>query len=68
MQESSLLRELADNWMLLAMFTLFIGAVLWPFRPGSRKDHDEAANIPFAHDDKPADDPVSDAHGKEAQV
>ncbi|MEL6642960.1 MAG: cbb3-type cytochrome c oxidase subunit 3 [Pseudomonadota bacterium] len=68
MEASSLLRELADNWMLVAMFTLFLGCILWAFRPGSRKAHEESANVPFLHDDKPADDPVSDANGKEAKV
>lgn len=68
MEETSLLREMAEHWMLLTMFTLFIGAILWPFRPGSRKDHDEAANIPFAHDDNLAEgsDPTADT--KEAQA
>ncbi|MEM1064912.1 MAG: cbb3-type cytochrome c oxidase subunit 3 [Pseudomonadota bacterium] len=65
MEESTLLRELADNWMLLVMFTLFIGAILWPFRPGSRKDHEESANIPFLYEDNPAPD-HSEAKGEEA--
>ncbi|MEL6601324.1 MAG: cbb3-type cytochrome c oxidase subunit 3 [Pseudomonadota bacterium] len=67
MEIGSFLREIADNWMLVAMFTLFLGCILWAFRPGSRQDHEESANVPFRHDDKPAEDPVSDAYGKEAQ-
>ncbi len=50
----SLLREFADSWALLALFLLFLGVVLWAFRPGSRRLHEEIANIPFRHEDKPA--------------
>ncbi len=41
------LRHMADSWGLLAMAIFFIGAVLFAFRPGSRKHADDAANIPF---------------------
>ncbi len=51
-----ILREIADSWVLLALFVFFIGAVIWAFRPGSRKVHDDTAGIPFRHEDKPADD------------
>ncbi|MDP5086274.1 MAG: cbb3-type cytochrome c oxidase subunit 3 [Yoonia sp.] len=53
MQETSLLREIADNWMLVAMFTLFVGAIAWAFRPGSRSVHQDTANIPFRNEDHP---------------
>ncbi|PYG27021.1 cbb3-type cytochrome oxidase subunit 3 [Pelagimonas varians] len=53
MESYSLLRELADSWALLAMFSVFVGIVLWAFRPGSRAMHNDTANIPFRHDDKP---------------
>ena len=52
----SLLREFADSWVLLALFLVFIGVVLWAFRPGSRRVHEDIANIPFRHEDKPAQD------------
>ncbi len=52
----SLLREFADSWALLALFTFFLGVIVWAFRPGSRKAHDEAADIPFQHEDRPAAD------------
>ncbi|MBU2868159.1 MULTISPECIES: cbb3-type cytochrome oxidase subunit 3 [Pacificibacter] len=48
-------RELADSWVLLAMFVFFVSAVVWSFRPGSRKRHAEIANIPFRHEDAPLD-------------
>ena len=50
----SLLREIADSWVLLALFTFFVGAVFWAFRPGSSRGHRDAADIPFKHDDSPA--------------
>ena len=49
-----ILREFADSWAALGMFAVFIGAVLFRFRPGSRKTHEDTASIPFRHDDKPA--------------
>lgn len=50
----SILREFADSWFLLFMFTFFVGAVLWLFRPGSRKIYDSASEVPFRHEDAPA--------------
>ncbi len=49
-----ILREFADSWAMLALFGTFIGIVIWAFRPGSRAVHEDTANIPFRHDDKPA--------------
>lgn len=46
----SIFREIADSWVLLAMFVFFISTVLWVFRPGSREVHKDAANAPFRHD------------------
>ncbi len=51
-----ILREIADSWVLLALFIFFIGVVIWAFRPGSRAVHKDTANIPFRHEDKPAQD------------
>ncbi len=65
MDTYSLLREIADSWVLLAMFVFFLGVVAWAFRPGSRKVHDDTANIPFRHDDKPAGD--RDVPGRSAR-
>ena len=55
MDTYSLLREIADSWVLLALFGFFIGAVIWAFRPGSGEVHRDTASIPFRHDDRPAD-------------
>lgn len=54
METYSLLREFADSWMLLALFSFFIGVILWVFRPGSRKTYSDTASIPFRNETKPA--------------
>ena len=51
MERYTFLRELADSWILLAMFGFFTCAILWSCRPGARTLHDEAAALPFRHDD-----------------
>lgn len=48
------LRHFADSWGLLAMFGFFAAVVIWAFLPGARKRQNDAANIPFRHDDRPA--------------
>ncbi|MDW3224475.1 MAG: cbb3-type cytochrome c oxidase subunit 3 [Paracoccaceae bacterium] len=60
METYSLLREFADSWMLLLLFLVFVGMMLWVFRPGSRKLHQDTANIPFRNDDRPAPDQEAD--------
>ncbi|EAU45737.1 MULTISPECIES: CcoQ/FixQ family Cbb3-type cytochrome c oxidase assembly chaperone [Salipiger] len=47
------LRHFADSWGLLAMFVFFLGVIVWALRPGSRKTHEDVANIPFRNEDKP---------------
>ncbi len=56
MDTYSIFREIADSWVLLAMFLFFLGVCAWAFRPGSRETHKDIANIPFRHEDKPAGD------------
>lgn len=46
-----ILREIADSWGLLSMTILFLGVVFWTFRPGSKKVHDDIANIPLRNDE-----------------
>lgn len=53
MDTYSLLRELADSWVLLAMFVFFLGVIVWAFRPGSRAVHNETSQIPFRNEDHP---------------
>lgn len=45
------LRELADSWALLALTLIFVGVVVWAFRPGSRELHKDISDIPFRNDD-----------------
>lgn len=42
-----MLRHLADSWVLLTMVAIFLGFSLWPFRPGARRHHEDAANSIF---------------------
>ncbi|SIS88552.1 cytochrome c oxidase cbb3-type subunit 4 [Roseivivax lentus] len=53
METYSFLRQLADSWVLLALFTVFLGVIVWAFRPGSRPLHDDAARTVFRNDDAP---------------
>jgi len=54
METYSLLRQFSDSWMLLVLFLIFVGVIVWVFRPGSRKVHDEPANSIFRNDERPA--------------
>ena len=47
----NILRELADSWALLALTLIFVGIVIWAFRPGVRELHDDIANIPLRNDE-----------------
>ncbi|WP_417249663.1 cbb3-type cytochrome oxidase subunit 3 [Celeribacter sp.] len=49
-----ILREIADSWVLLAMFVFFIGVIVWALRPGSNRQHRDVANSIFRNDDQPA--------------
>ena len=53
METYTFLRELADSWVLLAMFVFFGAVVFWAFRPGSRTMHNEIAEIPFRNEAAP---------------
>lgn len=54
MDSYSLLRQFADSWALLMLTGVFVAVVFWAYRPGSRRIHEDVANIPFRHDDRPA--------------
>ncbi len=53
METYTLLRQFADSWMLLVLTLVFVGIIVWAFRPGSRKVHDEAAQSIFRNETKP---------------
>ena len=44
------LRHFADSWGLLALTLLFVGIVVFVFRPGARRKYDENAKIPLRED------------------
>lgn len=50
MDTYSLLREIADSWVLLAMFGFFAAVVAFAFRPGSTKTYDDVSQIPLRND------------------
>ncbi len=54
MEDYTFLRQFADSWGLLALFIFFVGVILWVFRPGATRQYRDTADIPFRHDDKPA--------------
>jgi cytochrome c oxidase cbb3-type subunit 4 len=64
METYTALRAFADSWHLLFMFVFFIGMVLFLFRPGSSKLHDESANLIFRNDDRPAPAEKAPASGQ----
>lgn len=50
MDTYTILRHFADSWVLLAMLLFFVGIVLWTFRPGARKTHEDLAHLPLRND------------------
>ena len=44
------MRHFADSWAMLGMLAFFITAIAFVFRPGARKNADEAAQIPLKED------------------
>ena len=50
METYTFLRELADSWVLVAMFAFLIGAYIWAFLPSQRGARDDASQIPFRND------------------
>ncbi len=47
----TILRELADSWFMLMMFTFFIGVIIFAFRPGTKDSYDRLRNLPLQDDD-----------------
>jgi cytochrome c oxidase cbb3-type subunit 4 len=61
METYSLLREFADSWALIVLFVVFVGVVIWAWRPGSTSVQREAAESIFRNESKPAS---GDARGQ----
>ncbi|MEP3346798.1 MAG: cbb3-type cytochrome c oxidase subunit 3 [Litoreibacter sp.] len=50
MDTYSLLREVADSWVLLVMFCFFVGAGIWAFLPSQGDAREDARMIPLRND------------------
>jgi len=44
------LRHFADSWALAALTLIFAAILVWVFRPGSRRNYRNQAEIPFKYD------------------
>ncbi|UXU76374.1 MULTISPECIES: cbb3-type cytochrome c oxidase subunit 3 [unclassified Paracoccus (in: a-proteobacteria)] len=53
MDRYSILRQLADSWVLLLLVLFFLGAVLFAFRPGSSPLQRDAARSIFRNEKRP---------------
>ncbi len=43
-------RQFADSWGLLYLVVVFVGIVLFTFRPGTKKTSEDIAKIPLKED------------------
>ena len=68
MDRYSFLRQLADSWVLLALTLVFIGVVLFVWRPGSRRLHRDAAESIFRNETRPAPEPAPEAKADRKEV
>ena len=50
MDTYSVLREFADSWFLIAMFTFFLGTWVWAFWPSLKSARKDASEIPLRDD------------------
>lgn len=67
MDRYSLLRHLADSWILLLLTLIFVGVVLFAFRPGSRRPQQDAAESIFRNETRPAPAPPAAPDTKEVE-
>ncbi len=47
----TLWEELLANWFLLTMLTLFIGIIIFAFRPSAKESYERLRNLPLQDDD-----------------
>lgn len=47
MELYSLMREFADSWGLLYMLVIFVGVILFTFRPGTKELYEKQSRIPL---------------------
>ncbi|MBM3604516.1 MAG: CcoQ/FixQ family Cbb3-type cytochrome c oxidase assembly chaperone [Alphaproteobacteria bacterium] len=56
METYSFLRTLADSWALLLLTLVFVGVIVFVFRPGGRRAQKDAAESIFRNETRPARD------------
>lgn len=54
-------RGLAGSLGTVFLVLSFLAVVLFAFRPGSKRVHDDSSEIPFRHDDRPVADQPQEA-------
>ncbi len=47
----NLLKEMLDNWFLLTMLTMFIGIIIFAFRPSASENYERLRSLPLQDDD-----------------
>ena len=47
------MRAFADSWALLALTLVFLGVIIWVFRPGARRSQQDAAESIFRNEKRP---------------
>lgn len=67
MDNYSFLRQLADSWVLLLLTLVFLGVIVFAFRPGSRRVQQQAAESIFRNETKPAPEPPMPPGHKEVE-
>lgn len=55
METYSAMRAFADSWGLLYMVLIFLGVVVYAFRPGSKDIYEKQSRIPL-NEEHPIDD------------
>jgi cytochrome c oxidase cbb3-type subunit 4 len=58
MEERTFIESVIASWPVIAMFSGYVFAVLFVFRPGSRAIHKDVADAPFRNEDRPAIEPA----------
>ncbi|MCC6863568.1 MAG: cbb3-type cytochrome c oxidase subunit 3 [Rhodobacteraceae bacterium] len=56
MDNYGFLRFVADSWALVALTVVFLGVIVFAYRPRSSRLHQDAAALIFRNDMKPAAD------------
>jgi len=47
----NLWEQVLANWFLLTMFTMFVGIILFAFRPSAKEQYEQLRSLPLRDDD-----------------